>query len=179
MHFDHYQIRPLASEDLESYYQLVERNRERLANFFTGTVSRTQTYEATKEFLSDMLNRAEQRTYFPFVIVDTDKNQLAGFLDLKNIDWNLPKSEVGCYMDEAYAGKGIAKKAFGLFCDYCFKEFGFHKLFLRTHESNVAARRAAESCGFQQEGIIRQDYKTTSGEVVDLIYYGKLVTDKM
>ena len=82
-------------------------------------------------------------------------------------------------MDEAYAGKGIAKKAFGLFCDYCFKEFGFHKLFLRTHESNVAARRAAESCGFQQEGIIRQDYNTTSGEVVDLIYYGKLVTDKM
>ena len=112
MHFDHYQIRPLVAEDLESYYQLVERNRERLANFFTGTVSRTQTYEATKEFLSDMLNRAEQRTYFPFVIVDTDKNQLAGFLDLKNIDWNLPKSEVGCYMDEAYAGKGIAQKAF-------------------------------------------------------------------
>ena len=31
-----------------------------------------------------------------------------------------------------------------------------------------------EKCGFEKEGLIRRDYKTTSGELVDLIYYGKL-----
>jgi len=36
------------------------------------------------------------------------------------------------------------------------------------------AKKLAESCGFQVEGIIRRDYKTTTGELVDLLYYGKL-----
>jgi RimJ/RimL family protein N-acetyltransferase len=68
----------------------------------------------------------------------------------------------------------VATKAFQHFCEYCFRTFGFRKLYLRTHESNNAARRMAESSGFQQEGILRWDYKTTSGELVDLIYYGRL-----
>jgi RimJ/RimL family protein N-acetyltransferase len=65
-------------------------------------------------------------------------------------------------------------KAFQVFCAFCFSTFQFRKLFLRTHESNIAAKRIAENSGFQQEGIIRCDYKTASGEIVDLIYYGRL-----
>lgn len=93
---------------------------------------------------------------------------------MKNIDWNIPKSEMGLYIDKDYANKGISTKAFRLFCDFCFAEYEFKKLFLRTHHNNVFARRVAEKCGFEIKGIIRRDYKTTSGEIVDLIYYGKL-----
>ncbi|MFT5779805.1 MAG: ribosomal-protein-serine acetyltransferase [Crocinitomicaceae bacterium] len=38
----------------------------------------------------------------------------------------------------------------------------------------MAAKKLAESCGFEIEGTIRKDYKTTSGELIDLIYYGLL-----
>jgi RimJ/RimL family protein N-acetyltransferase len=51
------------------------------------------------------------------------------------------------------------------------------KLFLRTHEKNIASRRVAEKNGFVMEGIIRNDYKTTSGVVVDLMYYGLLKSE--
>ena len=61
-----------------------------------------------------------------------------------------------------------------LFIDYCFAEYQFKKIFLRTHHSNIAAQRIAIACGFDIEGTIRMDYKTTSGEIVDLIYFGKL-----
>jgi RimJ/RimL family protein N-acetyltransferase len=174
MRFDNYSIRLLTIGDLESYFALVERNRTRLEDFFTGTVSKTQTLEDTRTFIIDITQRSIAKTYFPYIIEDKKTNQIVGFLDLKNIDWNVPKSEVGCYMDEAYASKGITTKAFSLFCEYCFKEFRFKKLFLRTHESNTCARRVAEKCGFEIEGKIRRDYKTTSGEVVDLIYYGRI-----
>jgi RimJ/RimL family protein N-acetyltransferase len=173
MHFDHFTIRPLATNDLHPYFALVERNRKRLEDFFTGTVSRTQTLEDTQAFLADITARAEAKTYMPFVIVDTDSS-IIGFLDLKNIDWSIPKSEMGAWMDADWAGKGVATKAFQHFCDYCFKTFGFKKLFLRTHESNGAAQRLAEGAGFEREGVLRRDYKTTSGELVDLIYYGRL-----
>lgn len=174
MQFDNYSIRLLTIEDLDAYFQLVEKNRKRLENFFTGTVSRTKTLQDTHAFILDITQRIKDKTYFPYIIVDNTNKRIAGFLDLKNLDWSIPKSELGCYIDEDYAGKGITSKAFELFCSFCFEEYGFQKLFLRTHHSNTSARRVAEKCGFEIEGTIRRDYKTTSGEIVDLIYYGKL-----
>lgn len=172
--FEHYSIRPLTTDDLVPYFDLVERNRTRLEDFFTGTVSRTQNLEDTKAFLADITECAESRVYMPYLIVNEETGQFAGFLDLKNIDWSIPKSEMGCYMDKDYADKGIATKAFKLFCEFCFETFGFRKLFLRTHADNTAARRMAENSGFEQEGVLRCDYRTTSGQLVDLIYYGRL-----
>lgn len=172
--FDHYTIRPLTTDDLELYFAMVERNRDRLADFFTGTVSRTSSLADTKEFLADITGRATARTYMPYVIVDDLENRFIGFLDLKNIDWSIPKSEMGCYIDKDFAGKGVGTKAFRLFCSYCFATFGFRKLFLRTHDTNLAAKRLAQGSGFEREGVLRRDYKTTSGELVDLIYYGRL-----
>ena len=54
-------------------------------------------------------------------------------------------------------------------------KYKFQKLFLRTHASNISAKKVAENCGFELEGIIRKDYKTTSGKIIDLAYYGKLI----
>jgi ribosomal-protein-serine acetyltransferase len=174
MEFDNYQIRLLQLTDLDSYFQLVERNRKRLEDFFTGTVSRTNTLADTQLFVEENLKKCEDKTYFPYLLEDKTSGKLIGFFDIKNIDWNIPKAELGCYTDERYAGKGITSKAFSLFVMHCFEHLGFRKLFLRTHQRNISAQRLAEKNGFDLEGKIRCDYKTTRGEVVDLLYYGKL-----
>lgn len=172
--FDNYTVRLLELTDLEKYFSLVESNRKRLEDFFTGTVSRTKTFEDAEVFLKELLQKRDAKLYYPYIIENCENGTIVGFIDLKNIDWNIPKAELGCYTDEQYAGKGITSKAFSLFVDYCFDHYGFAKLFLRTHESNVAAQKLADKAGFQIEGKIRKDYKTTKGEVVDLIYYGRI-----
>ena len=174
MKFDNYLIRPLATNDLDAYFKLIEENRKRLEDFFVGTVSKTQTLEDTASFIQEMLSKVENKTYFPYLIVNTSDNSLVGFIDIKNVDWNIPKAELGCYIDHNYASQGISKKAISIFADFCFNHFKFKKLFLRTHESNYPAQKVAESCGFELEGRIRRDYKTTKGELVDLLYYGKI-----
>jgi ribosomal-protein-serine acetyltransferase len=174
MNFDNYTIRLLTIQDLDAYFHLVEQNRKRLEDFFTGTVSKTKTLEDTRAFLLDIEQRKKDRTYFPYIIVDNSNQKIAGFTDLKNIDWSIPKSEMGLYIGNDYANQGISTKAFSLFCDFCFTEYKFQKLFLRTHHGNTFARRVAEKCGFEIEGTIRRDYKTTAGEIVDLIYYGRI-----
>jgi len=174
MKFDNYEVRLLTFNDLDDYFLLVENNRKRLEDFFTGTVSRTKTLEDTKDFLTEIIQKKENKIYYPFVIEDSNTKKLVGFIDVKNIDWNIPKAELGCYTDEKYTEKGITSRAFSLVVDYCFEEFKFKKLFLRTHESNLSAQKLAEKSGFEMEGKIRRDYKTTKGEIVDLLYYGKL-----
>ena len=169
---EQYTLRLLTMEDLGAYFEMMSRNRERLLKYFAGTISKTKNLDDTKEFIIDMEKRMKERSYFPYVLVDTKTGSLIGFYDLKNIEWTVPKTEIGYFIDMHYAGKGIGGKALKLFCDHCFSEFGFEKLFIRTHESNLSARKIAEKCGFEIEGTLRKDYRTSSGELVDVLYYG-------
>jgi RimJ/RimL family protein N-acetyltransferase len=172
--FENYTLRPLEIGDLKPYFKLVSTNRKRLEDFFTGTVSRTTDLESTELFLTELHAKRLLKQYFPFILQDNSTNEFIAFFDLKNIDWNIPKTEIGCYTDETYSGKGLTAKAMKLFLEYCFEQYDFKKIFLRTHHTNKHAISLAEKCGFEKEGNIRMDYKTTSGTIVDLIYYGLL-----
>lgn len=171
MKFDHYNIRLLTSADAEAYFKLIDNNRPRLEDYFSGTVSKTKTLNDTKEYLKGVMNQIEAKEYFPFAVEDLNTGEFVGFVDLKRIEWGIPKGEFGCYFDSNYAGKGLAKKAMSAVIDHLFKEYKFNKLYLRTHETNTAARALAESCGFQLEGHIRNDF-SSNGKLFDLMYYG-------
>lgn len=155
-------------------FQLIDRNRARLADFFAGTVAATRSLEDTERHLTNILARREARTYYPFAVIDTRSKNMLGFVDVKNIDWNIPKAELGAFMDARHEGQGIASRALAAITRYCFDELAMDKLLIRTHESNTGARRVIEKNGYELEGIVRKDYKTTAGEVVDLMYYGNI-----
>jgi RimJ/RimL family protein N-acetyltransferase len=135
-------------------------------------VSRTRDINETKIFLSELIEKRDLKQYYPFILIDNSTNNFVAFIDLKNVDWSIPKTEIGCFTDEKYAGKGFTTKAIKHFIEFCFEHFKFKKIFLRTHNSNKVAQSLALNCGFELEGTIRMDYKTTSGEIVDLMYYG-------
>ena len=97
MQFDHFIIRPLEWDDADAFYVMVDKNRSRLADFFTGTVSKTKTKEETIGFVSEIIKKREEKTYFPFVIVDITSQKIIGYMDLKNLDWSIPKAEMGGY----------------------------------------------------------------------------------
>lgn len=175
--FDTYQIRLLRDNDVPGYFNMVDKNRKRLEDFFAGTVSRTKTLNDTRNFVHESLQKLKDKKYMPFVVIDSSSGNMIGYIDIKNIDWTIPKAELGCFIDETYAGKGISTKGLKLVIDYLFKELKFNKLYLRTHHANTGSRKIAEKNGFTLEGTIRMDYKTTKGELVDLMYYGRLATD--
>lgn len=174
MQFDHFRIQLITIADTDAYFRLIEQNRSRLEDFFAGTVAKTKTAADTAVFVQDIVKKSGDRTYFPYIVKDDLSGNIAGFIDVKNIDWNVPKAELGCFADAAYAGRGVAHKALSLVIQHLFTGMGFNKLFLRTHSSNTAARALAEKCGFEKEGLIRRDYRTTKGELADLIYYGRI-----
>lgn len=174
MHFDYFTIRLLTDQDAATYFSLVDKNRKRLEDFFSGTVAKTKTIADTKIFLSELMQRSDAKTFYPYGIIDMRTNLIIGYMHVMNLDWNIPKAEIGFFIDTHFAGKGIITKAVSILMDYYFNTLGFNKLFLRTHKTNTAARALAEKCGFEIEGTLRKDYKTTNGELVDLIYYGKI-----
>lgn len=86
MIFDDYTIRLLTIQDVDAYFQLVEKNRKCLEDFFSGTVTKTKIFEDIRIFITEIEQRVKDRTYFPYIIIDNSNSKIAGFLDLKNID---------------------------------------------------------------------------------------------
>lgn len=172
MHFDHYELRLVQPADADAFFELIDHNRPRLEDFFAGTVARTRSLQDTRDYFKEIADRIEARTYFPHILIDLNTGQFIGFIDIKSIDWNIPKAEVGFFIDEHYEGLGILSQALPELIDFATSELQIRKLLIRTHPENYAARALAEKNGFQQEGIIRHDYKTSKGELVDLVYYG-------
>ena len=174
MHFDHFTVRLLTKEDLNSYFTLIDSNRSRLEDFFAGTVAITRTLADTSIHLDDVIDKAGKKNYFPFVVIDDQTRTIIASIQVKSLDWNVPKAELGYYVDQHYEGRGIIQKSLTHIIQFCFMELNLKKLYIRTHESNIASRKVAENNGFVLEGIIRCDYRTTRGELVDLMYYGLL-----
>ena len=64
MQFDNYSIRLLTTDDLEPYFDMVNKNRPRLESFFTGTVLKTKTFEDTRVFLEEIIQKAKDKNLF-------------------------------------------------------------------------------------------------------------------
>lgn len=159
-------------------YDLIEKNREVLNTYFAGTTSKTETLEDALSYALEIEERIKRKEYFPFLLIDKQTNELVGFIDVKNIEWSIPKAELGYFIDYGSSGKGITSKAVGVVIDYLSKEYQFKKLLCRAGSENIGSIKVAIKNGFELEGTIRRDYKTTTGEIVDLNYYGRIFNYK-
>jgi ribosomal-protein-serine acetyltransferase len=174
MRFEHYNIEVLQPEASKAFFDLIEKNRPRLEDFFAGLVSRTQTLEDSINYCKIIEEKITDKSYFPFMITDLNTNAFVGLVDVKNMDWNVPKAELGSFIDTTYEGKGIATKATNLVVDYVVEEYQFIKLLCRANSRNKGSIAVILKNGFELEGTIRNDYRTTKGDIVDLNYYGRV-----
>ena len=174
MTLDNFIIRPITLEDAADFFQLVENNRPRISTYFPGIVSVTKTLEETKSQIAERIEGAEKGKYMIYLIVDKPAGKIVGVVQLKDIDFNARKREFGFFVDQDFERKGIATQSILSASDYCFNTLNLNKVFMRIAEENTASRRVAEKCGFKVEGVLRNDFMTSEGKLIDIFYYGLL-----
>ena len=171
--FKNFKIKILDTNQDELFFELIDNNRARLEDFFAGTVAKTMTINDTKDYCEVIANKIIDKSYFPYIISNL-QDQFIGLVDVKNIDWNVPKAEIGYFIDAHYEGKGVVTKAVGHIIEYLIDTHQFKKLLCRAGSKNEGSIQVALKNGFGLEGTIRNDYRTTKGEIVDLNYYGRV-----
>jgi ribosomal-protein-serine acetyltransferase len=172
MTFDNYILRPLQSGDAEGLLVLVTVNRERISNYLPKTAKAITDKRSVHRYIKEKMKNAEEMREFCFLIIDKDTEKPCGAIFLKSFEWTIPKCELGYFIDAAYEGKGIITKGLKEITHYCFEKLKINKLFLRSAVDNHGSKRVAEKSGFLEEGILRKDFMTRNGELVDVVYYG-------
>ena len=149
-------------KDALAYFRLIMSNKDRLRRYFPKTMEAVQTAPDAFAVLHAKLDQWRNKALYPFGIFMDD--QLIGWISVKNIDWQVPKCELGYYLDEAATGQGIASQALDWLTRYCFIQLGMNKLFLRIGQDNPGSIRVAEKNGFTLEGTLKNEYITGDGE---------------
>jgi [ribosomal protein S5]-alanine N-acetyltransferase len=102
-----------------------------------------------------MRREARQGVALPWVV--TYDGQFAGQLTIGSIVWGSSRSaQVGYWIDEAFAGRGITPTALAMALDQCFFVVGLHRVEATIRPENMASRRVVEKLGFREEGLRRR-----------------------
>jgi ribosomal-protein-alanine N-acetyltransferase len=102
-----------------------------------------------------MRREARQGLTLPWVI--TYGGRFAGQLTVGSVIWGSARSaQVGYWIDEACAGRGVTPTALAMAVDHCFFVVGLHRVEATIRPENHASRRVVEKLGFREEGLRRR-----------------------
>ena len=161
----------------EEFYKLIDTNRNHIGNTFPVTLSDCNTLEKTQDFIEFCLEKEKNKEGYYFYSKDSLTNNLIGYLCIKNISIRISKCELAYFTDEDLQGKGITSKMVTEALEFCFNELMMNKIFICTSEVNLASQRVALKHNFQQEGILRDEFRNGNGELQNTVYFGLLKSE--
>jgi RimJ/RimL family protein N-acetyltransferase len=158
--------------DAPSLWELIARNHDRLIESFPILLSTVNDEASAGEFIRGLMSDFAERKRYAFSIRKGDDNTIIGHCIIREIDWSVPKGELAYWIDDGHEGKGYAREAMEALLNIAFQTLEMKKLFLRALPQNRRSLDLAVKCGFSREGYLRDDFKTGTGVVSDIVYCG-------
>lgn len=108
------------------------------------------------------------------LIFHKENGQFIGSTGLHRINWDLPKFEIGYWIDSRQAKQGyITETVVGL-TKFAFEELNAKRVEIRCDALNINSRKVAERAGYTLEGILRNDDLAVDGTVRDTCVFSKI-----
>jgi [ribosomal protein S5]-alanine N-acetyltransferase len=102
---------------------------------------------------------------------DRGRGQLAGQLTVSGIvGGSASWGQIGYWVDQRLAGRGIIPTAVALAVDYCFGSMGLHRVEIAIRPENVRSLRVVAKLGFRPEGL-RPRYLHIDGDWRDHLVF--------
>jgi [ribosomal protein S5]-alanine N-acetyltransferase len=125
--------------------------------------------------LASLRRLARSGAVLPFIVTYDD--QFVGQVTVNNVVRGVLRSaQIGYWIDQEHAGRGITTIAVALVTDHCFGPVGLHRVEIDIRPENVPSRRVVAKLGFREEGYLAR-YLDIDGAWRDHIAYALTVED--
>jgi [ribosomal protein S5]-alanine N-acetyltransferase len=145
-------LRPIRQRDRRSWLRLRRDNREWLREW-DATMPPGGPVRATSfpRMVRELRALAREGRALPFVV--TYDEELVGQVTVSNIVWGSARwAQIGYWIDEKHAGRGIIPTAVAMAVDHAFGELGLHRIEIAIRPENPASLRVVEKLGFTRIG---------------------------
>ena len=138
----------LSPADADRFYALVDRNREHLGRWFSW-VDQYQSVSDAVGFAEANLRRMAKLTGMTCLV--WHRGDLAGLVDLLNVEFASRQVEIGFWLGEAFQGHGIARKAVAAVVGYAYRGLGFTLIQAKVRPGNCRSERLLAALHFTPE----------------------------
>ena len=167
-------LRIPAISDYEEWSSLRRRSRDFLERWeprWAGDELERASWRLRVRRYRDEYSRG---TGLPFLIVLNDTGSIVGGISVGNIRRGVSQSgQIGYWMGEPYAGRGLMGEAVGVLARYCFQSLHLHRIEAACIPDNLRSIRVLEKAGFTREGLLRS-YLRINGDWQDHYLYALL-----
>jgi ribosomal-protein-serine acetyltransferase len=113
-----------------------------------------------------------KRESFRFLIFHRETNDFIGTVSLQGIDWDIPKCEIGYWVNTKFSGNGYMTEAVKALTDFGLNQIEFKRIEIRCESTNLKSRAIPEKLGYELEGILRNDDLSADGSrLTDTCFY--------
>ncbi len=102
------------------------------------------------------------------------RGRLLGGSGLHRMDWQLRKFEIGYWLRPEAQGQGLASECVRLLADMALQTLQARRVEIRIDARNTRSRAVAERCGFELEGVLRNDTLGVDGTPRDTAVYARI-----
>ena len=146
-------MRPLTMRDASRWAELRRTNAGWLSPWEStrppGSSARNTSYRAMTR---ELVKHGRAGRALPFVV--TYDSVMVGQLTVTGITWGSARwAQMGYWIAEGHAGRGIMPTAVAMACDHCFTTMGLHRIEIAIRPENVASLRIVEKLGFTKIGL--------------------------
>lgn len=166
-------LRAYQLSDASKLYQVLQENKEHLIEYFPILLE-LDNLEKSTQFIQEQMDDIQKKDSLTYGIYDLQTNAYIGHIFLRDIEWTVPKGQIGYFITKDWQGKGLTTEALQGFSQHCFDLWKLEKLYLRTALKNIGSQKVALNAGFELEGVIRSDFRTAEDQLIDVYYYEKV-----
>ena len=130
---------------------------------------------AIKEFIERSLSEnVFEVGQIRLMICSTQDNSVIGTADIYDIDSINSRAAVGLLIDNSHRGKGYAKDALDLLCDYTSNTLLLNQLYVHIATDNSSCLNLFDRSDFEKCGTLKSWIKTKNG-YKDVFVYQKIL----
>lgn len=134
-----------------------------------------QTDEETEAIIREAYAKFLTREDLRLHIFKKDTGEFIASSGLHRINWDLPKFEIGYWIDTRYSGKGYITEAVTAITNFAFYELKAKRVEIRCDTANTKSRAIPEKLGYSLEGILKNEGISADGSSLrDTCVYAKI-----
>ncbi|WP_440603928.1 GNAT family N-acetyltransferase [Bacillus sp. GB_SG_008] len=107
-----------------------------------------------------------KRESFRFLIFHKDTNDFIGTVSIQGIDWDIPKCEIGYWINTPFSGNGYMVEAVKELTNFGLNQIQFKRIEIRCESTNLKSRSIPEKLGFELEGILKNEDLSADGRTL-------------
>lgn len=171
-------IRGICLEDAPLFYELIKKNQDHIKDFFPKTLEASSNLISVEELINDYSEKSIKNEMYVFVSEEEIKKSILGIFFVKEIVQQHSKCEIAYLVDKNEQGKGIATQGVSYLISFVFENLQLNKICCRISTDNLSSNRVALKNNFQLEGILKKEFKISSGKFININCYGLLRKEK-